>query len=83
MSQLKDKRKATNAMKTHLLEAQCENLEIFESKVKIKASIWNFKGLKLRMNLQNASEFSEEQIVDQLSSVAADLQVEEAITGSV
>ena len=35
------------------------------------------------MNSQNVSEFSEEQIVDQLSSVAADLQVEEAITGSV
>ena len=50
---------------------------------KKKASIWNFKGLKLRMNSQNVSEFSEEQIVDQLSSVAADLQVEEAITGSV
>ena len=45
MSQLKDKRKATNAMKTHLLEAQCQNLEIFESKVKIKASILNSKGL--------------------------------------
>jgi hypothetical protein len=39
MSQLKDKRKATNEMKTHLLEAQCQNLEIFESKVNIKASI--------------------------------------------
>jgi hypothetical protein len=33
--------------------------------------------------LHNANEFSEEQIVDQLSSVAADLQVEEAITGIV
>jgi len=33
--------------------------------------------------LENAKEFFEEQIEDQLSSAAADLQVEEAITGSV
>ncbi|CBY42141.1 unnamed protein product [Oikopleura dioica] len=32
MNQLKDKRKSTNAMKTNLLEAQCQNLDIFESK---------------------------------------------------
>jgi len=36
MNQLKDKRKSTNAMKTNLLEAQCQNLDIFESKVKSK-----------------------------------------------
>ena len=34
MNQLKDKRKSTNAMKTNLLEAQYQNLDIFESKVK-------------------------------------------------
>ncbi|CAG5083121.1 Oidioi.mRNA.OKI2018_I69.PAR.g10284.t1.cds [Oikopleura dioica] len=67
MDQLQEKVKTTNMLKTHLLEAQYQNLELLEN--------------KMRQKMENTREYSEDQVEDLRSAIAADAQVEEAITG--